>query len=250
MQFPQAPSGLRPIQSGQIPSSGTPTMVPINPATQAGIYPSNGLGGPTFDPYSLNTATQTQAFQPQFAPVAPPQGSFAPNTLAPGAATYPGTYPNAQPIYPNNPPLGGYPAYNGISPNLPGAGQSATIGTFQNTAPGFSQPGVYPNSAPSALFPNGGAYPGGGYNTGGGTFFGNMFNGIFGNSGSGFGGSYGQPAYPVLPPASGNGTFNPNVWNPPGTVFNGAGACPNTCGCFRGRAFAMPICMATTISMR
>ncbi|MEO8270260.1 MAG: hypothetical protein ABI557_11110, partial [Aureliella sp.] len=62
MQFPETPSGLRPIQPGQIPSSGAPTMVPINPATQAGIYPSSVPGGQTFDPYSLNATTQTQAF--------------------------------------------------------------------------------------------------------------------------------------------------------------------------------------------
>lgn len=237
MQFPETPSGLRPIQPGQIPSSGAPTMVPINPATQAGIYPSNGLGGQTFDPYSLNTATQTQAFQPQFAPVSPPQGSFAPNTLAPGTTPYPGVYSNTQPIYPNNPPMGGYPAYNGISPNLPGAGQSGTIGTFQNNPPGYGQPGVYPNSAPSALFPNSGAYPSGGYNNGGGTVFGNMYNGIFGSSAGGYGGTYGQPAYPVLPQNSGNGYFNPNAWNPQGAAFNGAGGMPQYLRLFQGPRF-------------
>ena len=233
VQFPQTPSGLRPVQPGPTPSSGAPTMVPINPATQAGIYPSSGLGGQTFDPYSLNTAQPTQAFQPQFAPpqVTYPPNTLAPSNIAPGASTYPGANPSAPPSYPNSPPLGGYPAYNGISPTLPGAGQSGTIGTFQNTAPGYSQPGVYPNSAPSALFPSSG------YNNSGGTIFGNMTDSIFGNSNGGFGGSYGQPGYPVLPPNTSGGYFNPNAWNPQGTVFNGTGGMPQYLRLFQGPRF-------------
>ena len=138
MQFPETPSGLRPIQSGQPLAAGGPTMVPINPATQAGIYPSTGAGGATFDPYSVS--------QPQLQVFQPPQGTVAPGALAPGATNYPGAVPN----YPNNPSMGGYPTYNGISPGLPGAGQSGTVGTFQNTSPGYNQPGMYPNSSPSA----------------------------------------------------------------------------------------------------
>ena len=197
MQFPETPAGLRPIQPGQPLATGAPAMVPINPATQAGIYPSTGVGGATFDPYSANPP-QMQVFQ------APP------GTLAPGATSYPG----AAPTYPNNPPLGGYPTYNGVTPGMPGAGQSGTIGSFQNTAPGYSQPGMYPNNAPAALFPSaGGGYPSGGYPAGGGgTVFGDMYNGIFGSSNGGYGGSYGQSTYPVLPPAPGaNGYFNPGA---------------------------------------
>ena len=194
-------------------------MVPINPATQAGIYPSNSYGGQTFDPYALGGT--------------------------PG-------YPGAQTGYPNNPPLGGYPAYNGIAPNLPGAGQSATVGTFQNTAPGLGQPGLYPNSTPSALFPNSGygaggygagAYNSGGYGNGSDTILGSWYNGIFGNSSGGYGGTYGQPAYPVTPPGmnyptvNGNPYLNPNTWNPQGTVFNGQGTYPQVLRLFQGPRF-------------
>lgn len=63
-------------------------------------------------------------------------------TLAPPSSFTP-QYTGVTPGYPNA-PLGGYPAYNGTSPVLPGAGQSATVGTFQNTVPGFTQPGVFP----------------------------------------------------------------------------------------------------------
>ena len=227
MQFPDNPTGLRPIQPGQPMGVGGPMMVPINPATQAGIYPSTGAGGTTFDPYSASQS-QMQVFQP-------PQGTVPPGTLAPGATSYPGAVPN----YPNNPPMGGYPTYNGISPGLPGAGQSGTVGTFQNTAPGYSQPGMYPNNSPSALFPSaGGGYPSGGNPAGGGTIFGDMYNGVFGSSAGGYGGSYGQPNYPVMPPAAGtNGYFNPGAWNPQGTVFGAGGATDQYLRLFQGPRF-------------
>lgn len=223
IQFPQstAPSlnGLRPVSPGQLPNSSSPVMVPINPATQAGIYPSNGLAGSTFDPYAVNPPSLPPSGAPIFNPTLAPPSSFTPQ------------YTGVTPGYPNA-PLGGYPAYNGTSPVLPGAGQSATVGTFQNTVPGFTQPGVFPNSSPSALF------PGSGYNTGipsgypgsTGTVFGDFFNNVFGSSSGGYGGAYGQPVVPPQPNVTGNswptlgnnGYLNPNVWNPQGTVFNGS----------------------------
>ncbi len=239
IQFPENTSpgmnGLRPISPGQLPNSSSPVMVPINPATQAGIYPSNGMGGATFDPYSLNASPLPQTNSPVFNPTLAPPSSFTP------------TYPGIAPSYPNTAPLGGYPAYNGASPVLPGAGQSATVGTFQNTGPGFSQPGVYPNSAPSALFP-GSAYNTGipnGYPSNSGSLFGNLYNNIFGGSQGGYGGNYGQPVYPPQPSVTGgtwptpggNGYFNPNAWNPQGTVFNGNGNYPEFIRLFQGPRF-------------
>ncbi len=240
IQFPESPSGLRPISPGQVPLSGPPAMVPINPATQAGIYPSTGLGSPTFDPYSAGGGLQQpQYLQPLTNSTIAPPGAFAPS--------YPGTQPNLGAA-----PLGGYPTYNGTSPGFPGAGQSGTIGTFQNTGPGISQPGIYPNTAPSALFPGTGA-PGtgfsGGYNSGSsGSLFGSFVDGIFGSPNGGYGGTYGQPVYPtpsypggVYPPP-GNGyfnpnTFNPNTWNPQGTIFNNNSAYPQFIRLFQGPRF-------------
>lgn len=227
VQFPETtnPSlnGLRPVTPGQLPTSGAPVMVPINPATQAGIYPSNASGGTSFDPYSLNPAPQGQYGQQLFTPTLQPPASLTPT-------------------YPNSPPLGGYPAYNGSGPVLPGTGQSGTLGNFQNTGPAFNQPGVYPNSAPSALFPGTG-YNAGGYPNNTGSMFGNFYNSIFGNSQAGFGGSYGQPVYPPanVPPANippgNNGYINPNPWTPQGTVLTGNTRYPEFLRLFQGPRF-------------
>ncbi|MCA9134822.1 MAG: hypothetical protein KDA45_16755, partial [Planctomycetales bacterium] len=199
IQFPDTPSGLRPIAGSQQPYPSTPAMVPINPATQAGIYPPSGPSSTGFDPYA-NAAAGAPALQaPAFnSTIAPPTG-FTPS--------YPGTTP-----------LGGYPNYSGPPPVLPGAGQSGVVGTFPNNAAGYNQPGVYPNSSPSALFP-GPSYGNGAYGNGGG--FGSFWQSIFGNSSGSFGGNYGQPSYPTmgqpaypgggLPQPAGGGYFNPNT---------------------------------------
>ncbi len=204
VQFPESPTGLRPIPSGQYPSTGDPVMIPINPATQAGVYPSTGFGSPTFDPYGATPATQ-----PFSATQIP--GSMVPSSGFGGASPY-GTP---------------YPAYNGPSPLLPGAGSSAAVGTFPSAGPAYSQPGVYPNTAPSALFPS----PSYGAPTGSGSLFGGLFSGIFGGSSS-YGGSYGQPVYPPSPYGSvgGSGT----AWNPQGTVFNGSLGTPQFIRLFQG----------------
>ena len=215
VQFPQAspPSldGLRPVSPGQLSPGGAPVMVPINPATQAGIYPSTGPASSTFDPYA---AAAVPYVQPLPNPSLPP-----PTSIAPG--------------YPAAPPLGGYPAYNGAAPMMPGAGQSGTLGGFQNTQPSYAQPGIYPNSAPSALFPGtSGAGPG--FSGAGDTVFGNFYNNLFGSPQAG----YGQPVYP--PPSLPGGVpgyGSPNPWNPPGTVFNGTGSYPQFLRLFQGPRF-------------
>ncbi len=174
VQFPQAPSGLRPIAPGQGPTTGHPIMVPINPATQSGIYPSTGLGSPTFDPYAT---TQTSPLTPL-----PLPGVAGAPTIAGG------------PVLPSS-----YPGYTGTPPVLPGAGQSGVIGTFPNAAPTYAQPGIYPNSSPSALFP--------GTTLGGGS--GSLFGGIFGNSGGIYPPGYGPGGggFPSSPSWNPSGTI-------------------------------------------
>ncbi len=188
-------------------------MVPINPATQSGIFPSTGLGSPTFDPYAGGTGGVAGAVP------LPPAGGF-------------------------NSGFGGFPAYNGPSPALPGAGQSAIVGTFPNTAPTLSQPGIYPNNSPSALFP--GQVPAGGN--------GSLFGGFFSNLFSGFGGQpSGSLTYPVQPGAIQPGVIQPGVvqpgvlppnygsswgnWNPQGSVFNNGATYPQFIRFFQGPRF-------------
>lgn len=193
----QSPSGLRPVN----PNSA---MVPINPATQAGIYPSTTYGSPTFDPYSSGAA---------------------PSLLSPGG--YPNTAAGVG-------APGGYPIYNGAPAALPGTGQSAVVGTFPNTTSGYSQPGVYPNSTPSALFPGSS-----GNTTGGG-----LFSGIFGSPNGGYGnpaygntGGYAQPVYPGQPAYPNGSGFNPNTWNPQGTIFSNGPTYPQFIRLFQGPRF-------------
>jgi hypothetical protein len=117
---------LRPIH-GTIPSTSG-TMIPINPASQAGLYPSNGVGSPTFDPYSSTGGAS---------------GGF--NSFFPPNAGFGGSQP---------PPMGAFPGYTGPNPMYPGVGPSGTVGSFPTFDPNFGQPGALPNSAPSALFPS------------------------------------------------------------------------------------------------
>ncbi len=238
IQFPENSPGLRPISPTQSYST-QPGMVPLNPATQSGIYPSTGYGSPTFDPYGSPAPTLPPVFPSPFnSTVQPPSSLSSP-------------LPSTQGVYPGGVPYGGYPTYNGPGPILPGAGPSATIGTFPSTSAGPTQPGMYPNSAPSALFP-GSAYPSGAYNgtSGSGNSVGDWFSGIFGTSNTGFGGSYGQypypqagypgaPAYPngAYPPAAGSSYFNPNTWNPQGTVFPPTGPPAGFVRLFQGTRF-------------
>jgi hypothetical protein len=193
IQFPESPSGLRPITPSQGVYPSSPAMVPINPATQSGVFPSTGTAGTNFDPYSGGAVT-------------PPPVSSGFNTgVYPPGNTAPTLPPN---IAPGSTTPGGYPQYNGPPPAFPGAGPSGTVGTFSNTPPGYSQPGMYPNNTPSALF------PGNGYDTGG---SGNWFGG----------GAYGQP--PGYPPNSAS-------WNPEGAIYNG-GPPPDFIRLFQGPRF-------------
>lgn len=189
-------------------------MVPINPATQAGIYPSTGPGSSTFDPYST--------YQP-------------PSSLPLGGAFsgQPGVYPSSQvpqlgqaaPLGQASPfgqaPIGTYPPYTGGPPTLPGAGPSASVGSFPPVGANYSQPGVYPNSAPSALFP-GQSY---------GSNSGSLFGGLFGSSANNYGGSYGQQPG-VYPPA-----YPGTAWNPQGTVFPNNMQYPEFIRLFQGPRF-------------
>ena len=107
------------------PVPTTTVMVPLNPATQAGVYPSTGYGSTTFDPYAPQSAAPA-------APVMPPAGSVNPYSVNPYGAIPPST-----------------PAYASPSPVVPPAG----AGVYPNAVSPYSQPGVYPNTVPSALFP-------------------------------------------------------------------------------------------------
>lgn len=211
-----ASSGLRPI-NGSVPST-YPTMIPVNPATQAGIYPSNGIGGPTFDPYAA-TSSGPGLLQGLF----PPGNTYPPN-IYPQNNFPPNAFPTGN-IPPGN--FQGIPGYNGPNPVYPGVGPSGTIGSFPDVGPNYSQPGVYPNNAPSALFPS---------STYGGQPTGSLFGGFFGGAaggypGGGFGGSMGQPGYPA------GGVYPPSSWNPQGAVFDGRFGQPQYLRFFQGPRF-------------
>lgn len=213
VQFP-AGNELRPVQAGQVPS--TAPIVPLNGATQAGVYPPTGGAG--FDPY----------YRPQsnlfggITPTAPPAGSFG------GASSY-GAYP--APTYPTTtyaaPNYAG-PTYNGSQPVLPGAGQSGVLGSYPSTTPNYNQPGVYPNSSPSSLYP--GTYPNPNQPSGG--IFGNLF------------GTSPAPVYPAPTAQAYNGNLLPpqqpyagGGWNPQGALINGGYGYPQFIRLFQGTRF-------------
>lgn len=133
-QYP-APSGFRPIDPAN--PTGTvapPQMVPINPSTQSGIYPTQSATGTSFDPYG--SGGSMYAMPPAGATTFPPSSPYGYGT----ATMPPGSY------YAN-------PSYTGVPPPIPGAGQSAVMGTFPSTPSVYGQPGVYPYGTPSALYP-------------------------------------------------------------------------------------------------
>lgn len=227
VQFPQQPSGLRPIDQGGLPSTGSPMMVPINPSTQNGVYPSAGLGNPMFDPYANSGVGPGTAGAA--APFIPPGNVIGGSNF--GGATALG----GQPL--GGPTLGGQPygVQPGLAPpTLPGTGQSGIVGTFPNTAPNYNQPGIYPNSAPSALFP--GAYPNTNSSGPFGGFFNNLFGGMFGSNTA-----YPQPT--VIQPNYNGGVYPPpagsnwSQWNPQGSVFTGQGSVPQFIRLFQGPRF-------------
>ena len=194
-QYPQPTSGLRDAHTGS--GAAAPVMVPLNPATQRGLYPSAGTSGATFDPYSTRPSYQNPGFQfpstsaaPTYAPpagsapVAPvyPLGSGVPSTSYPiggmfgnPANTYSGApHPYASPgaaMPATTFPPTAYPG--GLTPSYPGVGQSGSLGTFNGGPPSIPPPGMYPNSTPPSLFPSS----------------------IFGGSGGAFGNGFGTNPY-------------------------------------------------------
>ncbi|RMF44611.1 MAG: hypothetical protein D6753_02125 [Planctomycetota bacterium] len=214
---------LRPIEGGgpgrttaaQLPGTTGPAMVPLNPATQSGIYPSTTPGTSAFDPYATTPAASVPV---PAAPVYPPVAPYSPTTPATGSAPA-GTVPSTGGVAP-----GGYPPYTGPPPVIPGAGPSATVGTFPSTGSAYGQPGTFPNSTPSALFPS--PYPSTpGVGGGSPSLFGGLFSGLFGNPSGGFGGT--------LPPAQ-SGIGGVGAWNPNGALYPGTGGPPEFIRLFQG----------------
>ncbi len=197
----------RPV-AAQLPGTTGPSMVPLNPATQSGIYPSTTPGGSVFDPYATTPAT---AGPVPAAPVYPPAtsgiGSPPASSLLPSGVGAPG----------------GYPPYTGPPPPIPGAGPSATVGTFPSTGSIYGQPGTLPNSTPSALFPS--PYPSGSA-LGSSSPSPGLFSRLFGNPNGGFGGTL-QPTQPGI----GGGW---GAWNPNGSLYGGTGAPPEFIRLFQG----------------
>jgi hypothetical protein len=236
-----APSSLAPTtvyQPPSLPYNGGSYNAGINPALTApgaitpGLpstgYPSGGFGAPSgFG--APGTYSSPGAF-----------GSPVPSSGAPGSGFFGGLFgsgaaaPSPYPGYPGSMPNlpGSYPQYNGPQPMLPGAGQSAIVGTnpslFNNN---YSQPGVFPNSTPSALFPGSTGASGAGSG-----WFGNLFGG--GNSG--WGAPAGNPWSGGYNPGQysggfNNGTWGNTNWNPQGTIFNGQyGQTPGFLRLFQG----------------
>lgn len=253
MQYPQSvglpPTVLRDMNPSPSSIGG---MVPLNPATQQGIYPSSGPNSTYFDPY--NTRPSYQITLPSTAPpaygsVAPygnaaqaPTGMFGnpngysgqpypmngalPTTSLPStgypANNYPGgAYPNAaypNAAYPNaaypNSMTPNYPG--GLSPGYPGVGASGPFGNYQGNAPGGYAANPYPNTAPPSLFPT--------------SIFGNNQGGLFsgftnwlgGTNPYGYGqGGYGQGGY-------GSGGFTPGAYG--GPVNNAGVIAPGAIG--------------------
>lgn len=252
VQFPS--TGNRPIPGSPLDGSvSTPQMVPINPATQAGVFQSPTPGG-SFDPYARgavggpvlggpivslpNTTPLAQGpagavSAGQLPPNLLPQSSALGAPVLPPAGTPYGTVP-LTPQYggtPYNAPVAGAQGYTGPQPIVPGAGQSATVNTFPNNPANYGQPGLYPNGSPAALYP--GPYPAAQSQPLFGGFFQNMYNGVFGQP-------YAQPTTiqpGVQGPVYGAQGYNSNwlqgtaTWlggvNPQGTMFTGG---PGTVG--------------------
>ncbi len=217
IQFPMgSSSGLRPI-SPTGSTSGAPVMVPLNPATQAGIYPAANSNGSLFDGYSTRQVTA-----PTYTAQTSPYPQAQPNVM-PGQAGPAYNGPAIPPNY-NTSPYNGYPGFNGATPVMPGAGPSGVVGAYPYSNGTIAPPGAYPNGAPSALFP--GAYPQTGYGyQSGSSWFRNPFA-------SGQPGSISAPGNLVLPPGTSWGN-----WNPQGTTMTDAWGNPQFMRLFQGPRF-------------
>lgn len=285
LQYPQTNSLPPAVLRDAPPSTGSiGGMVPLNPATQQGIYPSTSAGSPYFDPY--NTRPSYQVPLPTTGPAAaPPYGSIAPygNTGLPGTSSLPGTAPtgmfgNPNPnVYPGAPynlsgglpttsqPTGGYPAggypigtyppggYSptpsypgGLTPSYPGVGPSGPFGNYQGNA-GSYPAGAYPNTAPPSLFPTSI------FNGNQGGLFSGFTNWLGGTNPYGYGqggygmapGAYGGPVNNggILAPGAMGGAspygygWNPQAWNPQGTVAGAFNTQPAFIRFFQGPRF-------------
>ncbi len=252
LQFPQSPVVLRDIRTPA--GTNAPVMVPLNPATQQGLYPSTGSGSPLFDPYATRPSYQNPGYQytaptanPGFGSpaVLPPNtysapgyglpstsgGMFgatpstgAPNTYGPGFGMQ-GTGLPSTSIPTTNLPGGVLPGGSALpgtgystpmSPSYPGLGQSGSIGVFNGGAPTSYPTNPYLSTTPPSLFPSSIF----GNNNGGGGLFGNMFgNNPYGYTQPG----YGYPANPyinnggILAPGAMGGA-SPYGWNQPGAA--------------------------------
>ncbi len=264
MQYPQTttlpPAVLRdsPLTS---PSIGG--MVPLNPATSQGIYPSSGPNSPYFDPYNTRPSYQVPlpsttgpAYPPAYGSVAPYTGQPLPTTAPTGMFGNPAGGYSAAPFNPNGAlptttlPSTGYPGVypNGLSPGYPGVGASGPFGNYQGTVPGNYPPGAYPNTAPPSLFPT--------------SIFGNnsggMFSGLtnwlggtnpygYGTAPGGYGtggafppGAYGGPvnnAGILAPGAMGGASPYGPTWNPQGSVAGAFNSAPAFVRFFQGPRF-------------
>lgn len=137
MQFPQPPSSLRDAQAQTRLASG-PVMVPLNPATQQGLYPSTSPGSALFDPYATRPSYQNPGYQ------------FPPTTGTPTYGSSPYGSPAPSPNYGGA--LGAPSIYTGSPYNVPNGSMPAT--TFPSTSPG-----TYAGAAPGAVYPST-SYPG------------------------------------------------------------------------------------------
>ncbi len=144
MQYPQTttlpPAVLRdsPLTS---PSIGG--MVPLNPATSQGIYPSSGPNSPYFDPYNTRPSYQVPlpsttgpAYPPAYGSVAPYTGQPLPTTAPTGMFGNPAGGYSAAPFNPNGPlpPRLCHPrwyGFRGVYPNglsgIPGCRRERSI---------------------------------------------------------------------------------------------------------------------------
>lgn len=252
LQYPQTTALPPPVlRDAQASGSSIGGMVPLNPATQQGIYPSTGNGSPTFDPYNTRPSYQIQlpstgpAMGPAYGSVAPYGNAPLPNTAPTGMFGNPGPnvysgQPYNQPynlngglpttaLPSNGYPLGGYPntgypntgfpntggpAYpNTLNPGYPGVGASGPFGNYQGNASGVYPPGAYPNTSPPSIFPT--------------SIFGNNSGGLFSGFTNWLGGTnpygygYSQGGY-------GTGGFPPGAYG--GPVNNAGVLAPGAIG--------------------
>ena len=264
LQFPQSTGAstnlpgtttFRDIQSNSATPNGPVVMVPLNPATQRGIYPSAGSAGTTFDPYSTRPSYQNPGYQQPPSTTVPPYSpspSFAPAPL--GQAPFGSPYA---------PPPGSLAPYPGGIPSTSGGN---LLGNAAGQSP-YASPGsvVYPanGSLPTTVLPGVGGVPSGIPSTGVPYGYGNSINpgypglGTSGSIGSFNGGpppNYPSGLYPNSSPPSlfpssmfGNGSFLGNLFGvnptgygsgiyPPGT-YNGGGY---NAGGYNSGGFGLP----------